>query len=213
MKKSTAFCDPFQVFALIFGAMVVVSSVSAQAIPDINVEIQTSVTSIVKSSPSEVVLTITNRSPNSINLGSRVDFRLDYGTSFSNPPTKANGSYYAPVSLVKKYNSSSTRCQTDLEDSRIRRNGPGVSIRPSEKSIIIGKNEPYVFKIDLTKVCWAHRISSVYPNGNIFTELKPGEYSLFASLSISNGQMERDGIVIPLSRSIESNKVSIMIGR
>ena len=124
-----------------------------------------------------------------------------------------NGVYYAPYSFGKNYSSNMGRCQDDLDDGSERREGPIVRKFHDDIPITLKAGAHMELKVDLAELCWAHQRSSVYPMGSLFSEAKPGKYTLYFSKPFRTGTLIQEGIhtPIPISKSIESNKLTIDI--
>lgn len=197
-----------QLRGLIFG-LFFAGSTLGQLNQDMELTVKADSTVLRRGSPFEVALTITNRSEKLLEVGSNIHLVLDDGTTKAGGTTMANGSYWAPLSAT--YRTAAAGCQSDLDNDRVRREGPAVVIYPSKKITVLKKEERFEFRVDAAKVCWAHRISSTYPHEDVFSTAKPGKYSLFASLSIQDGTREVDGTSVPISRSIDSNKLDITL--
>jgi len=201
-----------QLSALILG-MFLAGSALGQLNRDVEITIKADSTMLRPGFQFEVALTITNRSDKSVELPSTIHLTLDDGTAGPGGPTMSNGCFWAPFSATKAYQTGVAGCQSDLENDRVRRQGPAVIIYPSRKTVTLKSEEQFKVPVDLSKVCWAHSISNTYPYEDLFTAAKPGKYSLFASLSFPNGTRKVDGVStpIPISRTIESNKLIVTL--
>jgi len=189
------------------------SSLYGQEIPNIVLTISSDQINWTKNLPATVIIKIENVSNKELKLPSGIAFYLDDGTRGEHWPTMRNGAYYAPFSFNKKYSSSIRHCQNDLDEKAERREGPIVRSFRDDTALLLKAGGYKEFHVGLAELCWAHQISSVYPMSPLFSEVKTGKHTLYFSMRFRTGTIIQEGIStpIPISKSIESNKLTINI--
>lgn len=155
----------------------------AQSTPPFAVTISTSTPDITNGRHNQVTIVISNQTNVTLSLSSRGDFWLIDTDAKSG--TRLDANFYAPVSFVKPYETDLKPCQDDLTPERVTtsRHGQVLSIRPPKAVVVFAPGEGRTFRFDLTQVCWNHRISSVYPNRELFELL--ADYPALTNKSLS----------------------------
>ena len=194
-------------FLLICGA----SPTFGQDVPVIVLTIESEQTEWRKGSPAKVHIKIENISNQEVKLQTRLRFKLDDGTRGEYPPTKANGAYSAPFSLTKTYLLATSKCQNDLVTDNVKRENGIVEIFPDRTNISLKAGEKTEFRADLSKLCWGHQISSVYPMDDLFSEVKKGRYSPYFSIAFQVTKIDLERTDTQRSKLVESNKLTISI--
>jgi hypothetical protein len=189
-----------------------------EEVPNLRLTLSIENTTWTKYEPVLVKITIENLSGNKVELPSSISFNLDNRTFASERVTMDNGVFWSPVSLTKTYGKDVAGCQSDLVENRVEvlKGTNIVSISPPKDSLMLTTGEKKEFSFDLTKTCWNHSISSVYPNSNLFSlvdttpaakHIGSNKYRVYFDMEFKAGTV--DGI--PRNKRPRSNEVEIVV--
>jgi hypothetical protein len=193
-----------RVLFLTFILVVLVQNGTAQAIPKIKFVVAAEDSVWKRRGQAFVMVTLENLGDSRIEVPSRIDFHIENGSG-------NQGSYYAPFSLLKSYSEVANGCQNNLSNSDVKRHGGVVGIFPDKRVFVLEGKGKKVLRVDLSGICWALSISSVYPDENVFKIARTGRYTLHFEMEFTSGKMNVQGINLPLVKHVKSNEVEIEI--
>jgi len=168
--------------------------------------------------PVPVKITVENLSGNKVQLPSSIYFKFDNRESESVRVTMSEGVFWSPVSLTKTYSKEVKGCEDDLIAERVEvlQDTNIVLISPPKDNLMLQKDEKKEFRFDLSKTCWNHSLSSIYPNGYLFSYVGASrKYKVYFEMEFKVGSAKLAGSDTPinLNKRLKSNEVEIVFDR
>lgn len=190
---------------------------AALPLPPFAVTVSTAPAELVHGGRNPVTISITNQTKVKLSLSTRADFRLIDKEAKSE--TRLDANFYAPVNLLRNYESGVNRCQSDLSFDRVKTKHQGqlVIISPQKATLLLAPGETRIFHFDLTQLCWNYTMSSIYPNLALFELLAdyPTTKGKDLALSVegypSGSTKLDDGRVVDDYTDIVSNEILMTV--
>lgn len=154
-----------------------------------------------------VKIAVENLSDEIITFPDSIYFRITDGTR-SEAITTRERVFWSPARLTKTYEENKNGCEDDLGKELDTTIG-----FPPPQNFILQKGEKKEFNFNLAGTCWNHVLSSTYPNKDLFALAVLGKYKVYFEIGFNVETYETNGMEIPLSKSIKSNEIEIIINR